>query len=178
MKKFSRRLTGFSLAAAIIFALVHWALSIVALPADAVQFAHLHDMTWNSDTNAMTRTGGDPYAVVEVPPAATPIRAVTFVFAGAYVEPEGTFYIFQSPGADVIPGTVARTSDGFEISAKLQNSVSLRLDLPDFLPRSIELRRIVIKLPYIDWHSRLFVAALVCLAIALLGVVVARRRQT
>jgi hypothetical protein len=163
--------------------LVRWAVSIKAIPAELVRFSNLHDMTWNENTNTMTRTGGDPYASFVLPADAVPIRRVSFVFAGAYFEPEGTFYIFQAPAAlkagesaEVVTGKLKRLPDGFSISGNLQNSTALRLDLPDFLPRTLELRRVIITTPYINCRSWSLRLMLISLAAAVVSLALVRKR--
>jgi len=170
MNKLRHRLPLVFLTLTILCGLLRWIVSIEAIPADTVQFSNLHDITWNANTNTMNRTGNDPYAFFVLPPAAVPIRKVSFVFLGEYVPTEGTFYIFQSPArlkpgqdVEVVKGKYKKTMDGFEISGKLQDSTTLRLDLPDFLTRPIEFRRAVITTPFINWSSWPFRLMLVCL---------------
>lgn len=167
------RLPLFLFAFAAVSGLLRWIDTYRVIPATAIRFAHLHDVTWDEYGKRVSRTGSDPYLVFDLPPDTVPIRWVTVHFVGPYVEAEGTFYVFQSNGP-VVSARVRPEELTFQVAAKLDRSTDLRLDLPDFLPRSLQIDRVVIRKPFADWSvwpfrlaSLGFVAALASLLLCL-----------
>jgi len=150
-------LTCFALT--VLFTGFRWIQTIDAIPAERMRFNALHDLEWNSETNILTRTGNDPYLVFDLTAVKLPIRQVSFTFIGGYTETEGTFYVLGvSPRTQNQwpPATIARISrdgGGFSATARLDDATTLRLDLPDFLPRPVELRRMIVHVPYVDWDN-------------------------
>ncbi len=161
------------LVAAGIFALVCRSQSVVTLGGEAVRFGFTNDIKWDEATRRITRTGGDPYAWIEVPGAALPIRRVTIEYGGTVEPVEGHFYIFRSTsnpphlGLTMVDGRVTPLPGGLRVEAELSDSNCLRLDLPDFLLRPLELRRIVIETPFASPWRWSFLAMAACGAGAL-----------
>ncbi len=186
MKAF--RFVVFFVALAAICGFIRWAQSTIAIPAEAIELAHVHDIDWNKADKLLTRTGSDPFFIVDLPPVAKPVRHIRFEFVGAYAETEGTFYIFPFHGTPpnetmgpFVHGKPESVGGSFSISAALNHASGIRLDLPDFLPRTIELKRIVIQTPFLRPGSTLvkltfgsFAAALVLAAFSFFP---ARRRS-
>jgi hypothetical protein len=141
----------------------------VTIAGEAVRFPYLNDMQWDPANRTLTRTGSDPYGWVEVPAAGIPLRRVTFELGGTYSEAEGFFYVFQSPDylPELVPALVeTKVTHGpgtLTVSAELDRSKVLRLDLPDFLPRTLELRRIVIQTAEAGSGSPAFIAMVLAL---------------
>ncbi len=149
----------------------------VVIPGPAFGYSYLNDLRWDRDTATFTRTGGDPYAWVEVPASTIPLRQVTVEFAGTYQPGDGAYYFFQSPAwigplalGNALPATVTRHADGFAVSARFTRSKVLRLDLPDHLSRPVTLRRITLHSAY-DNGGRVFRLALGCACAALVAFV-------
>jgi len=162
------------LAFAALCGFIRWAQSTVAIPAEAIELDYVHDIDWDKSTKLLTRTGSDPFFVIALPDVAKPIRHVRFDFNGAYADTEGTFYLFPlfgtPPNATVGPlvhGKSEAVGGSFSISAPLDRAIGVRLDLPDFLPRPIELKRIVIETPFLRPGSTLIKLAFGSLAVAL-----------
>ena len=141
----------------------------VTIAGAAVRFSYLNDMQWDPATRMLTRTGNDPYGWVELPAAAIPLRQVTFEFGGAYSEAEGFFYVFQSPDhlPELIPAMVetqvTRVPGTLTVTAQLARSKVLRIDLPDYLPQPLELKRLVIQTAAASGGSWTFTAAVLAL---------------
>ena len=141
----------------------------VTIDGAAVRFPYLNDLQWDPASRTLTRTGSDPYGWVQVPAAAIPLRQVSFEFGGTYSEAEGFFYVFQSPDylPELAPALVeTKVTHGpgtLTVTAELNRSKVLRLDLPDFLPRTLELRRIVIQTAQAGSGSPVFTAMMLAL---------------
>ncbi len=166
---------------------IRWAQSTIALPAEAIELAHVNDINWDKTDRLLTRTGSDPFFIVDLPAVAKPIRHIRFEFVGAYAEGEGTFYLFPffgTPPNDtmgpLVRGESTAAGGSFSISAPLDNATGIRLDLPDFLPRSIEIKRIVIQTPFLRPGSTLvkltFGSLAAALVLAAFSLFAARRR--
>lgn len=144
---------------AVLFMVFRWIQTIDAIPAERMRFTVLHDVVWNSETNILTRTGNDPYLVVDLTGVKLPLRQVSFVFIGGYTETEGVFYMLgvsprtQDQWPPAKTANISRDGGGFTATARLDDAATLRLDLPDFLPRPIELRRMIVHVPYLDLDS-------------------------
>lgn len=167
-------LTCFSLA--VFFAALRWILSVDAVPGERIRFEGIHDVTWDPETKVLTRTGNDPYLRLDLSEVATPIRQISFVFIGAFLDTEGSIYVFGSSPktAEKWPdpqiARIYRSGGGFTAQAKFDDATMIRVDLPDFLLRSIELRRMIVHTPYVNFDSWPFRLALCFFA---LGVVTA-----
>lgn len=140
--------------------LLRWIQTFATISAEAVRFAHLNDVVWEDFSRRVSRTGTDPYLVLDLPYYAIPVRAVSFYFIGDYVPTEGQFYLLPSSGDEpniktgaTVTAHVQTASDALVVSGMLEDATRLRLDLPDFLPRSLQLDRIVIRRPFIHWPS-------------------------
>jgi len=140
--------------------LLRWIQTYVTITAEAVSFAHLNDVTWDDLGRRISRTGSDPYLVFDLPAHAVPIRTISFQFTGDYVPTEGQFYILQSSGEEpnikigpTVHPDIRTSADVLFVNATLDDATGLRLDLPDFLPRSLQLDRLVIRLPFVHWSA-------------------------
>ena len=149
----------------------------VTIAGAAVRFSYLNDMQWDPATRTLTRTGNDPYGWVELPAAGVPIREAAFEFGGEYAEAEGFFYFFQSPDylPELVPAlvqtTVTRGPGTLTVTAPLNRSKVLRLDLPDYLPRTLELRRLVVHTAPASSGSWAFTLMVLALGGAAIGLV-------
>jgi hypothetical protein len=161
--------------------------AVVTIPGAEVQFPYLNDMQWDAATRTLTRTGSDPYGWVEVPVEASPLRRVTFEFGGEYAEAEGSFYMFQSPfdrerlNPSLVETQVTHRPGVVLVTAQLDNSKVLRIDLPDFLPQALELRRIVIETSFVSpwsWVFRLMVLSAAGAGLVFLWAVMRAQRRT
>ncbi len=142
----------------------------IVVPTSELSHSFLNDLERDHDNHLFTRTGNDPYLWITLPSAAIPLQRVAFEFTGSYNEAEGTFYFFHAPAhipelalADPIPAQLARTPDGFTLTAEFADSKALRLDLPDFLAQPIQLRRVTFQAAFSVAENRLFALTLLCL---------------
>lgn len=141
-----------------------------------VVFEQLHDFTWNNHESLVRRTGSDPYGWFKLPPEVFPLTSVTIDCNGAYVPAEGTYYFFPSPadnpervlGAQTA-ATVENFGSSFTIRCALPPSKALRIDLPDFLARPIEIDRLEIRSAFWTWKSWRVRLAVICGATALIA---------
>lgn len=165
------------LVAAVVFALICRAQSVVTIPGAEVRLGFTNDLAWDPGARRLERTGGDPYAWVKVPGVALPIRRVTVEYGGAADPVEGHFYIFRSTstpvhlGLTMVDGRVTPLAGGLRVEADLDDSNCLRLDLPDFLKRPLELRRIVIDTPFVSPWRWSFLLMALCATAAVVVVV-------
>ncbi len=162
-----------------IFAGVRSRETTVVLPASELSHSFLHHLERDHDTQTFTRTGNDPYLWITLPPAAVPLQRATFEFTGSYNETEGTFYFFHSPAhlpelalADPVAGQLARTAEGFTLTADFPASKALRLDFPDFLAQPIQLRGVTFHAAFSVPGNRFFALSLFCLLAGVVAVVV------
>lgn len=182
MKKFPVRLVLASLALCGIMAFLRWMETFHVVQGKDVVFQQLHDLGWDSYERKLTRTGSDPYAWFKLPPELLPVTEVSIDFDGAYVATEGTYYFFPSPAdqAERVLGTqttakVEVYGTSFTIRCELPPSKALRLDLPDFLVRTVNIDRLAMRTQFWVWESwRVRLMALfgaICLGAALVGLV-------
>ena len=128
---------------------------IIVAGSDA-RFSFLNDMTWDVATRRLERTGSDPYGWIDLRASALPVRRVAMEFTGVIDQGVGSFSFFQSitnptyVGLNSVDGTVTVQPGVVRVEAELNDSLCLRIDLPDFLLRPLELRRIVIERPFFN----------------------------
>ncbi len=157
----------------------------VVLPASDLSHSFLNDLERDHDAQFFTRTGNDPYVWITLPPAAVPLQRVTFEFTGAYNETEGTFYFFHSPAhipelalAEPTPAQLARTPEGFTLSADFPASKALRLDFPDFLAQPVQLRSVALHAAFSVPENRFFALSLFCLLAGIVALIVPLLHRT
>lgn len=151
----------------------------IVVPASELSHSFLNHLERDHDSHFFLRTGNDPYLWITLPPAAVPLERVTFEFTGSYHEAEGTFYFLRSPAhipelalGEAIPAQLARTSDGFTLTAEFPDSKALRLDFPDFLAQPLQLRRVTFGAAFSVPENRFFTFSLFCLIGGVLALVI------
>ncbi len=157
--------------------LVRWIDTFRTISSAEIRFSHLNDVHWDDVSKRLSVAGSDPYLLVDLPENATPIQSAAIHFIGHYVETEGIFYFFSSTGA-VNAAQVRQGPATFSIRGDLNRSNSLRLDLPDFLPRFIRFDYMQIRKPFTDWSSWPFRLALLGFAAALASLLLCLRHRT
>ncbi len=154
---------------AVVLAMTRWALTSRAIPSESLHFRLTHDVNWDAAARLLTRTGSDPFFVVDLPADVAPARSVIFEFGGSYLSGEGTFYVSAMEGSSfgpMVTGRASSFSDGYQIRANLPDADAVRLDLQDFLPRPLEFRRIIVHRPFASASSGVFLLLLGSVAIA------------
>lgn len=140
----------------------------------------MHAMTWDPATGQMTRTGGDPYAWVTLPPGTIPLRELTLHCSGRIPDGDGGFHIypypFHLPGETVSEQRIVRaavelTSDGFRLRWKLPDSKIARLDLPDTLNQPLTVERLVLRSRFAAYDAWAFTGTVVAAGAALIVLV-------
>lgn len=123
------------------------------IPGSAVRFAPAHSIQWDAPSRTLRSTGEDPYGYLELPPDSIPIREVKIEFAGEPPHGRSNFYIYQYPAnldgeylndSYAVLGKIVPEAGGYFIRWKLGDSKIVRLDLPDDLDRTVEIRQITI----------------------------------
>jgi len=173
-KLFRFVLTPLALCGVMVF--LRWMATFHVIQGKDVVFQQIHDMTWNNYDRVVRRTGGDPYAWFKLPPEFFPLDSVVIDCVGAYVPTEGTYYFFPSPanqpelslGAQTA-ATIENYGYSFTIRCALPPSKALRMDLPDFLARPIEIDRVEIRSVFWSWKSWHVILLVLSSAIAVVG---------
>lgn len=175
-------LTPLALCGVMVF--LRWMDTFHVIQGKDVAFQQLHDVSWNNYEQVLRRSGGDPFVWFKLPPDVFPITSVVIDFNGAYVPTEGTYYFFPSPAntPELTLGaqTAAKVEDygySFTIRCELPPSKALRMDLPDFLPRPIEMDRLEIRSVFWNWKNWRVRLVLLFGAIALVGAVLVVRSK-
>ncbi len=152
-----------------------WRQPIAVVAGPAVRFSVLHDLTWDSATGQLRRTGGDPYGWVDLPASLLPVRRVTVEFQGAVNSVEGLFYFFRSTttppysGLQMVEAQTTPIPGGLRVAGDMADSLCLRIDLPAFLQQPLTLRRLVIERPFFDSGS----GAVLAMTVSAFGAAVA-----
>ena len=144
------------LAIAVVAGVWHGREGRIIIAGSDARFSFLNDMTWDVATRRLERTGSDPYGWIDLRASALPVRRVAMEFTGVIDQGVGSFSFFQSitnptyVGLNSVDGTVTVQPGVVRVEAELNDSLCLRIDLPDFLLRPLELRRIVIERPFFN----------------------------
>ena len=135
----------------------------------------LNNVTWNAATGELSRTGGDPYAFLQIPSDSQPLDELVLECRGTPIG--GASFVYPSPyylpHTDIddrlaVQGKIETTSHGYRIRFPLGGSKIVRLDLSDDLPTPIVISEAVFHTRFLVGTNSTFRVFATCLGAFLL----------